>query len=150
MFVLNEYGRLQTVKIRYRDGGRYQIAHDAFFVLPEMEGMHERVVLRELRFERDCLTVKMGYAWNGPSGPVMNTSSFMRASLVHDALYDLIREGKFTAHGAEYWRLRADRVLFRLGIEDGMWRVRAWWTYLGVRAFGWAALRNIECDHTAP
>ena len=37
------------------------------------------------------LTIKKGYAWDGPSGPTMDTLNFMRGSLVHDALYQLIR-----------------------------------------------------------
>ncbi|MBN4050338.1 hypothetical protein JYT28_01130 [Desulfobulbus sp. AH-315-M07] len=32
------------------------------------------------------LTVKERYAWEGPSGPTWDTPSFMRGSLVHDAL----------------------------------------------------------------
>ena len=37
------------------------------------------------------LTINKGYAWDGPSGPTIDTKSFMRGSLVHDALYQLMR-----------------------------------------------------------
>ena len=37
------------------------------------------------------LTIQPGYAWDGPSGPTWDTPDFMRGSLVHDALYQLIR-----------------------------------------------------------
>ena len=37
------------------------------------------------------LTIKRGYAWDGPSGPTIDTKTFMRGSLVHDALYQLMR-----------------------------------------------------------
>ncbi len=35
--------------------------------------------------------ISKGYAWDGPSGPTFDTLNFMRGSLVHDALYQLIR-----------------------------------------------------------
>ena len=38
------------------------------------------------------LTIKEGYAWDGPSGPMPDTKTSMRASLVHDVLYQLMRE----------------------------------------------------------
>ena len=36
-----------------------------------------------------ALTIRKGYAWDGPSGPTIDTLNFMRGSLVHDALYQL-------------------------------------------------------------
>jgi hypothetical protein len=41
-----------------------------------------------------CGQESKGYAWNGPSGPTLDTRNFMRGSLVHDALYQLMREGR--------------------------------------------------------
>ncbi len=43
------------------------------------------------------LTTKKGYAWDGPSGPTIDSKNFMRGSLVHDALYQLMREAPATA-----------------------------------------------------
>ncbi len=40
------------------------------------------------------LTIRKYYAWDGVSGPVMETQANIKASLVHDALYQLMREGK--------------------------------------------------------
>jgi hypothetical protein len=37
------------------------------------------------------LTVEKGYAWDGPSGPVIDAKENIRASLDHDALYQLMR-----------------------------------------------------------
>jgi len=79
------------------------------------------------------LTVKKGYAWDGPSGPTLDTANFMRGSLVHDALYQLMREGHLDG-GCH--REAADRLLQRLCREDGMSALRAWWVYLGVRFGG--------------
>lgn len=54
------------------------------------------------------LTVKSGYAWDGPSGPTIDTLNFMRGSLVHDALYQLMRE-RHLDH--DKYREPADRLL---------------------------------------
>ena len=39
------------------------------------------------------LTIYKGYAWDGASGPAIDSKAFMRGSLVHDACYQLIAEG---------------------------------------------------------
>lgn len=84
------------------------------------------------------LFLRKGYAWDGPSGPTFDTPSFMRGSLVHDALYQLIREGQL---GVEH-RKAADQLLRRICREDGMSAVRAWWVYQAVRIFGGEACRG--------
>ncbi|MDH3345874.1 MAG: hypothetical protein OEL75_01675, partial [Kiritimatiellaceae bacterium] len=50
-------------------------------------------------------------------------------SLVHDALYQLMREGFLP----ESCREDADQELHRICREDGMCRFRAWYVLLGVR-----------------
>ena len=57
----------------------------------------------------------------------------MRGSLVHDALYQLVRERHFD-HDTN--RKAAGRLLQKLCKEDGMASVRAWVVYHGVRLFG--------------
>jgi hypothetical protein len=78
------------------------------------------------------LTLRKGYAWDGPSGPTIDTPSFMRGSLVHDALYQLMREELIPPEHREY----ADTLLREICLEDGMSRIRAWWVYQGVRLGG--------------
>jgi len=77
------------------------------------------------------LIIKKWYAWDGASGPTIDTKSFMRGSLVHDALYQLMREAKIGTKHRDY----ADRLLQRLCIEDGMYRWRAWYVYHSVKMF---------------
>lgn len=79
------------------------------------------------------LKIADAYAWDGPSGPTIDTRNFMRGSLVHDALYQLMREGLLDA--ASY-REPADRLLQQHCKEDGMSAIRAWWVYQGVRLGG--------------
>ncbi len=78
------------------------------------------------------LTIAEGYAWDGPSGPTIDTLTFMRGSLVHDALYQLMRES-YLEHRVN--RQAADRILQKICKEDGMWSLRAWLVYQGVRLF---------------
>lgn len=83
------------------------------------------------------ISAKASYAWDGPSGPTIDTLNFMRGSLVHDAFYQLIREGYLD--GGKY-REPADRLLQKMCIEDGMSRLRAWGVYQGVRFGGGPAV----------
>ncbi len=78
------------------------------------------------------LTIEKGYAWDGPSGPAIDTKTFMQGSLIHDALYQLMREEVLP----QSCRKRADEILRDICIEDGMSRVRAWWVYRAVRMVG--------------
>lgn len=78
------------------------------------------------------LNIRNGYSWDGPSGPARDTKNFMRASLVHDALYQLIDEGQLH----KKHRKNADKTMRALCKEDGMGAARRFWTYWGVRIFG--------------
>jgi len=75
------------------------------------------------------LTCVKGYAWDGPSGPAIDTSDWMRASLIHDALYQLMRLEFIPKSSREY----ADKLMKQLCIEDKMWRLRAEWSYQAVK-----------------
>ncbi|RMH63088.1 MAG: DUF1353 domain-containing protein [Calditrichaeota bacterium] len=86
------------------------------------------------------LYIAAGYAWDGPSGPTFDTDTFMRASLVHDALYQLMRLRKLPEDKRAY----ADELLYRLCIEDNMNRFRAWYVYKAVRWFGASNARPEE------
>jgi hypothetical protein len=122
----------RTPCIRYRCGFKYQLVRDyrgeLALVRPAGDIVHEYIELT-----RDGLIyIRRGYAWDGPSGPTIDTKNFMRGSLVHDALYQLIREGMLSID----WREAADQELRLICIEDGMSVPRAWWVYAGVRYGG--------------
>ena len=84
------------------------------------------------------LMILDGYAWDGASGPARDTETFMRASLVHDCLYQMMREG----HLDKSYRKHADKIMQAIAVEDGMNKVRAWYTYHAVRIFGGAHNRR--------
>ncbi len=75
------------------------------------------------------LKIQRGYAWDGPSGPTIDTRSSMRGSLVHDALYQLMRSGLL---GVDR-RATIDRLFYLILVEDGMWKWRAGWWHTAVR-----------------
>ncbi len=68
------------------------------------------------------LVIHPGYAWDGCSGPCIDTDAIMRAALVHDAIYELIR------HGAcpQSQKALADRLFQTLYAEDAA-RLRFGW-----------------------
>lgn len=78
------------------------------------------------------MTVNKGYAWDGPSGPTLDTMTFMTGSLYHDALYQMMREGCLDYS----CRKLADELLQDQCLIDGMSEFRAWYVYWGVRLFG--------------
>jgi hypothetical protein len=80
------------------------------------------------------ITINKGYSWDGPSGTAVDTLNFMRGSLVHDALYQLIRNKKLEPR--KQYRKKADELLRKNCREDGMSAKRAKLVYRGVRMFG--------------
>jgi len=134
--------------IQYRSGYKYQLrdSHiDTVSVTPDAD-----IVTEYIRLTTDgTLTLKSGYAWDGPSGPTLDTRNFMRGSLVHDALYQLMRSEDLDRND---WREEADRELRRMCREDGMSPIRAWWVYEAVRRFGdpSASPDNKRPTYTAP
>lgn len=122
--------------IRYKSGYKYQLVADYTGTLsPELEYQGE--------YENDFIcvrgreiTLRKGYASDGPSGPTIDTKNFMRGAFRHDSGYQLIQLGIYPQSSKDAW----DRQLQADCIEDGMWKIRAWWVYQGVRFGGgkWA------------
>jgi hypothetical protein len=83
------------------------------------------------------LLIKKYYAWDGPSGPTIDTETFMRGSLIHDCLYQMMR---LRCLDIKY-REATDDLLKKICLEDGMSRVRAWYVHKAVR---WFAKKNAE------
>jgi hypothetical protein len=119
--------------IKFKKGYKYQLAqlyHCKVDIFPkENIDTDDRFVRLD---KHGKLTIWPGYAWDGPSGPTVDTKNFMRGSLIHDALYQLMREGYLIA---PVWREQADKELKKACLEDGMSRLRAWYVYRSVRKF---------------
>ena len=120
--------------IKYKPGYKYQLHEDynhQVKIYPDVQAKTDYIHLSVT----GTLTLKKGYAWDGPSGPAIDTPNFMRGSLVHDALYQLLRMDRIDSK----WKKEADMELKKICIQDGMSKIRAWAAYCGVRAFGWPA-----------
>lgn len=70
--------------ILYRSDYKYQLADDYNINISIKPKTNIETKFIELDTDGN-LTVKNGYAWDGPSGLVKDTDENMRASLVHDA-----------------------------------------------------------------
>lgn len=124
--------------IEYKRGYKYQLNKTRKLPLmdhPPIAGSCCIEIPLQVSLVRDSdnttLTIYKGYAWDGPSGPTWDSKTFMQASLVHDALYQLMRRELL---GRE-WRKYADDLMRQMCLEDGMWKVRAWWVWRGLRRF---------------
>jgi len=122
---------MEQISYEKLDGWKYRLAdeyeiHIRFFEGEEGRG-NEYVWL-----EYGRLAIRKGYAWDGPSGPTWDTPNWMRASLVHDAMYQLIRE----SHLPIALRKQVDLLMLKALREDGMSRARSRTAYIGVRMFG--------------
>lgn len=118
-------------RIAYVSGYKYQLKEpyeDRVPFFPESYVDNEYVKLSQ----SGDLVILKGYAWNGASGPTIDTKSSMRASLVHDALYQLIRLGQLKPEDKK----KADELFLALCLEDGMFPIRAKLWFLGVKDFG--------------
>ena len=117
--------------ILYNGGYKYQLKHSyvvAIEIKPTAPVDLDYIALDSV----GQLTIKKGYAWDGPSGPTIDIKSFMRGSLIHDALYQLMREESLDNNTC---RAIADKLLRVICVEDGMWLPLAWWVYWCVRLF---------------
>ncbi len=125
------------MRFSYLAGYKYQLKSYYYYktiIKPKNVAYNDFIAL----YPNGMLTIRKGYAWDGPSGPAIDTPSFMQASLVHDALYQLMREGLIDIN----YRKDADLLLYKIAREDGMWQLRVLWTYWAVRRFAKSAITN--------
>ncbi len=111
---------------------KYQLLRKSYTVQIAIRGKSIKTDFVRLT-AKGKLTIKEGYAWDGPSGPTIDTRTFMRASLIHDALYQLMRLKRldYRKH-----RRSADDLLKKHCLEDGMVRFRVWYVHKFVCWFG--------------
>jgi hypothetical protein len=106
--------------IHYREGYKYQLVLDCTAyvgICPETDIETKHIILTAGGY----MTLRAGYACDGPSGPAIDSPSSLRGAFFHDGTYQLIRMGLLPAEK----RHRADDNLKAMCVEDGMHPVRA-------------------------
>jgi len=133
--------------IRYCRGYEYQLREPAAFVVPIRPGRELSAGLVRLD---PCgrLTIDKYFAWDGCSGPLWDDRTNMRACLVHDALYYLMRVGQLS----QCHRPVADEILRDMMLADGAWPLLAEFSLWAVDRFGGPCARpeNARRILTAP
>jgi hypothetical protein len=138
---------IESTHVYYTDGFKYRLSRPFNFPtkIYGFEGGNSWLWLHA----DGWLEARVGYVWDGASGP-KDTQSVMRAALVHDCLYQLIRLDVLP----EDFRAFADGLLRdlmdadspkRRGLIGGLverWNdFRGWYWWIGVRRFGGASVR---------
>lgn len=119
---------VKVVFVKYKKGYKYQLSESFEFMIPRRAG--KNYDSHWITFREDgLLTIREGYAWDGPSGPTFDTPNTMTPSLVHDALYQLMRMGLLPQSKRSY----ADELMRVMLIERGMSWFRAWAWYHSLR-----------------
>jgi hypothetical protein len=117
--------------ITYAEGYKYQLVRDYTVVV---DIANEIINSEYIKLYPDGqLVIKQGYAWDGPSGPTIDTKDSMRGALIHDALYQCMRD-----YGLDRDKYKdvADNEFRKACVEDGMSWFRAFYFYYGVKLFG--------------
>ena len=122
---------------------KYQLAKPVTFnsgLSPQgMMNGNDFIVCNNVRlYQFGTLRIDPGFRWDGASGPTMDTPSTFKASLVHDALYMLIREG----HLRKSDRGRCDEILYYILVAEGMWKWRAKIWLWFIKLFGAYAVKR--------
>ena len=127
--------------IKYKSGYKYQLAANYRVKIP-LTG--HTISMGPIKLTTGgWLTIKKGYAWDGPTWAI-DSKNFMRGSLVHDALYQLMRWGYLSVRDRE----AVDQLLRDMCLQDGMWRIRAAWVYFFVRKFAASAASKLNQRET--
>ncbi len=125
--------------MKYKSGYRYisQEAEMRSVLLPDVQTQYVGI-------SQGILVIAARYAWDGASFTPFKwlgtPKAWLTPSLVHDALYQLIREGLLDRQ----YREAADRLFLEMLIERGVWRIVAWVAYWAVRVFGNFAVRKVN------
>jgi len=84
------------------------------------------------------IQVNPGYTWDGCSGPTVDTANTMAAGLVHDFLYQMVREGIISKDCKE----DIDNLFHSILRECGVIKIRAWYYHEAVKRFGHSSLES--------
>jgi len=110
--------------IFYRDGMKYQVAHDYMRKTPICP--QDDIITKWWVLTRGgVLLLKDGFAWDGASGPTFDTKNSMSPSAEHDALCKMLRNRSLDY---DLWQDRINEFFRERCEENGMapWRASLW------------------------
>jgi len=135
-----------------KTNGGYQLQEDGyqhFFA----EGLPNVTHPPFIDTKNGMIRIQRGFFWDGPSGPAVDTDTFLQPSMIHDAGYTLMGNGLLDP---EVWRPHFDARMRRdlrkntVRKYSGSWIMRklgvfrAKYAYRGVRIFGGSHLEPRE------
>lgn len=106
--------------LKFIKGMKYQLAEDHRFATPVTGNfIHDAFFTL---WSNGVLDVRAGYAWDGASGPTIDTKSSMKPSLPHDVFCAMMRDGRL-----DYveWQDVVNEYFYNQCLEAGMWKWRA-------------------------
>jgi hypothetical protein len=136
-----------STHVKYCKGYKFQLREPFYFKTPIKPGQDIGTDLVRLKSD-GWLIIDRYFAWDGASGLAVNTKTNIRAVLVHDAIYYLMRMGLLpTSH-----RQLADKLLSEMMIVDGACKARASMYEAIVKKFGgrYSDPANARTIYTAP
>ena len=117
--------------MRYKKGFKYQLVRMELFrtsLRPSKDISIPYITLGT----KGLMVLDRGYAWDGASGPTIDTDNTMRGSAYHDAAYQLMRLELLRPH----WRGVADEELGVILRASGMSKLRSKLWVRGLDIFG--------------
>ena len=129
---------LPTDYIEYQEGYGYWL-RSGFQIKTEIKP-DTPIIAEFFSLESDgVLRILPGYAWDG-STKVADTKSTQIASVVHDALCQMVQE-----YGLDKkWKLEINKLYYNLSRMGGMSRLRSAIRFLGIEIFPWERSRGKE------
>jgi hypothetical protein len=119
---------------------KYELAEITIADVPEVSDLN--INHPYFSISNGKLVAVVGYAWDGASGPTIDDNTNLEPSLVHDVLYQAIREGLLPISRRD----TCDRIFKRLCLEHGMASFRAEYYYLALKYFGESSAKKDESE----
>jgi hypothetical protein len=127
------YSNFYHRKYRYKTLSEYK---DYFAALSGVSFVH-----RYVSCTNGILKIEENYAWDGATGVIFDSYYLMKASLIHDALYQMMREGLLDR---KKYRKVADKIFYSVMKDSKVNPIRRRLLYIGVRLFGKKYTKSIK------
>ena len=123
------------MELKYKERHRYVTLGVYIIDIPKHIEQYildkDHPLIRETELFDHLLYIPANFGWDGPSGPTIDSNCAMRGSLIHDVCYGLIEDGALNIKAKK----KVDKWFRKLLKEDGMFFIRRWYWYVGLRWF---------------